>query len=200
MLKHESEEVNIVIHLEQQFDSLFFLSLLKCFNDLFPLFNKHQIRVIGFNLFSYRLLNFTLSYFLGFLYVFEIWQRFSLLPWNGLIILNIILYSFILIVDTFFDFFHFFSISLFWVVLTLVEILNWLNIVSTTDSCIFMKKIIVMNIIILFVLWIESLIVGFWNFLLWSFVIEPFWALIIFSIEVSTILLNFWLYLFEILW
>lgn len=56
-----------------------------------------------------------------------------------------------------------------------------------------------MNIISLFILWIKTFVVSFWNFLLWS-LITSFWTLVIFNVKVSAILFYFWLDLFEILW
>lgn len=55
-----------------------------------------------------------------------------------------------------------------------------------------------MNIVILFILWVKSLIVGFWHFLLNS-LNTSFWIFIIFGVQLTTIFLNFILNFFEVL-
>lgn len=140
MLQHKSQEINVIVHLQKHLNSLFLIPLFKCFHNLFPLFDKHQIRIVRIKLFFHRLLNFTLTISKGsaLLDILEIRQRFCLLPWNCLVILNVVLNSFIFVVNTFLYFLHFLCISLFWVILALIKVLNWLDIVTSANSCIFM--------------------------------------------------------------
>ncbi len=50
MLQHESQKVNIVIHFEEKFDGLLFFTFFENFNNLFPLFDKHKVGVVGLKL------------------------------------------------------------------------------------------------------------------------------------------------------
>ena len=154
MLQHESQKVNIVIHFEEQFDGLLFFTFFENFNNLFPLFDKHKVGVVGLKLILCGFLRsevvFGVFLLLKGLEFFEIGYGFGLLPGDGLIVLDVVM-GFGFVVDAFFDFFHFFGVGLLGGILFMIKVLNRLDIISAADACIFLEESIVVSVIM--VLW-----------------------------------------------
>ncbi len=50
VLQHEPQKVNVVVHFEQEFHGLFLFAFFEDFDDMFPLFDKHEVGVVRLKL------------------------------------------------------------------------------------------------------------------------------------------------------